>query len=60
MIDPKTKKPYLYLLETFKTYSTKVYDAVINKFGFKMVKHYNTKEFKSSVEAKPSLQKIKR
>jgi hypothetical protein len=46
MIDPKTKKPYLYLLETFTTYSTKAYNAVIKKFGFEMVKSYNTKEFK--------------
>jgi len=44
-IDPKTNKPWMYLLIPFKTYSKAVYDTVIQKIGFKMVKSYNKKEF---------------
>ena len=44
-MDPKTNKPYLYLVNVFKKYSKEVYDAAIGKFGFQMVKSYNKKEF---------------
>ena len=40
-------KPWMYLITPFKTYTKKIYDNVISKLGFKMVKSYNTKEFKA-------------
>jgi len=44
-INTTTQQPYLYLINVFAKYSKTVYDAVISKLGFKVVKFYNTKEF---------------
>ena len=46
-IDPKTNKPWMYLLVPFKTYTKAVYDSVVSKLWFQMVKSYNKKEFKA-------------
>ena len=48
-IDPKTNKPWMYLLIPFKTYTKAVYDSVVSKLWFQMVKSYNKKEFKAPV-----------
>jgi hypothetical protein len=45
-LDPVTKKPYIYLINVFKTYSKKVYETAMSKLGtLKMVNFYNKKEF---------------
>lgn len=46
-IDPKTNKPWMYLLIPFKTYTKAIYDSVVSKLWFQMVKSYNKKEFKA-------------
>lgn len=52
-IDFKSRQPYMYLINVFKTYSKSVYDAAVNKLGgFKMVKSYNTKEFKDTTSTR--------
>jgi hypothetical protein len=44
-LDPTTGKPWMYLLIPFKTYTRAIYDAVVEKLWFQMVKSYNKKEF---------------
>ena len=45
-LDIATQKPYIYIINVFKTYSKSIYDAAVSKlWEFKMVKSYNKKEF---------------